>query len=218
MYYGSAAGNKHAISTIKNWAKKLGRKAMKVIRNSWRAAGALLVLLGASAMPARAADRPPLVSEDMMVPSPDAGIQLFVRNKHPADRTDFGPERTVLFVHGATYPADTSFDLKLGDVVHPREAAELQIERGVGRIGRAVDEQHGALRPEIGPVGGMLVADEQLNAGVGRSAASAGIADAPKRTNRAPAARHEFRNPFIAFLPNFFAQFLVVFVACLLPA
>jgi len=87
---------------------------MKVIRNSWRAAGALLVLLGASAMPARAADRPPLVSEDMMVPSPDAGIQLFVRNKHPADRTDFGPERTVLFVHGATYPADTSFDLKLG--------------------------------------------------------------------------------------------------------
>jgi pimeloyl-ACP methyl ester carboxylesterase len=49
-----------------------------------------------------------------MVPSPDAGIQLFVRNKHPADRDDFGPDRTVLFVHGATYPADTSFDLKLG--------------------------------------------------------------------------------------------------------
>src|SRR5665213_1026284 len=114
MYYGSAAGNKHATNTTKNWAKKLGRKAMNGFRNSWRAAGALLVLLGASAMPALAADRPPLVSEDMMVPSPDAGIQLFVRNKHPADRTDFGPERTVLFVHGATYPADTSFDLKLG--------------------------------------------------------------------------------------------------------
>ena len=67
-----------------------------------------------SAIPANAADRPPVVTEDTMMLSPDAGIQLFVRNKHPADRSDFGPERTVLFVHGATYPADTSFDLKLG--------------------------------------------------------------------------------------------------------
>lgn len=64
--------------------------------------------------PAAAADRPPVVAEDMMLPSPDPGIQLFIRNKHPADRTDFGPDRTVLFVHGATYPADTTFDLKLG--------------------------------------------------------------------------------------------------------
>ncbi|MGH6982396.1 MAG: alpha/beta hydrolase, partial [Stellaceae bacterium] len=61
-----------------------------------------------------AVDRAPLVAEDMMLPSPDAGIKIFVRNKHPADRQDFGPERTVLFVHGATYPADTSFDLVLG--------------------------------------------------------------------------------------------------------
>jgi pimeloyl-ACP methyl ester carboxylesterase len=64
--------------------------------------------------PASAADRPPIVTEDTMLASPDPGIQLFVRNKHPADRSDFGPDRTVLFVHGATYPADTSFDLKLG--------------------------------------------------------------------------------------------------------
>jgi pimeloyl-ACP methyl ester carboxylesterase len=87
---------------------------MNRIHDAWRAAGAAIILLGMFAMPALAADRAPLVAEDMMVPSPDAGIQLFVRNKHPADRTDFGPERTVLFVHGATYPADTSFDLKLG--------------------------------------------------------------------------------------------------------
>lgn len=78
---------------------------------------AVCVAFAVAALPtlrAVAADRPPLVAEDMMVPSPDAGIQLFVRNKHPADRIDFGPDRTVLFVHGATYPADTSFDLKLG--------------------------------------------------------------------------------------------------------
>jgi pimeloyl-ACP methyl ester carboxylesterase len=54
-----------------------------------------------------------LVSEDIMVKSPDAGIEIFVRNKRPADMTAFRPERTVVYVHGATYPASTAFDLKL---------------------------------------------------------------------------------------------------------
>jgi len=75
---------------------------------------AAAMALAMMAVPAMAGDRPRLTTEDMMLPSPDAGIQIFVRNKHPAERTDVGPERTVLFVHGATYPADTSFDLELG--------------------------------------------------------------------------------------------------------
>src|ERR1041384_520335 len=54
-----------------------------------------------------------LVSEDIMVKSPDAGIEIFVRNKRPASMTSFRPERTVVFVHGATYPAHTAFELKL---------------------------------------------------------------------------------------------------------
>ena len=54
-----------------------------------------------------------LVSEDIMVKSPDPGIEIFVRNKRPANLTSFRPERTVVFVHGATYPAHTAFDLKL---------------------------------------------------------------------------------------------------------
>jgi pimeloyl-ACP methyl ester carboxylesterase len=54
-----------------------------------------------------------LVSEDIMVKSQDAGIEIFVRNKRPADMTAFRPERTVVYVHGATYPASTAFDLKL---------------------------------------------------------------------------------------------------------
>ena len=54
-----------------------------------------------------------LVSEDIMVKSPDPGIEIFVRNKRPANMTSFRPERTLLFVHGATYPAETAFDLKL---------------------------------------------------------------------------------------------------------
>ena len=49
----------------------------------------------------------------MMVKSPDPGIEIYVRNKRPADMTTFRPERTVLYVHGATYPASTAFDLQL---------------------------------------------------------------------------------------------------------
>ena len=58
------------------------------------------------------AQSPKVVMEEMMVPS-EPGIEIFVRNKRPADMTAFRPERTLLFVHGATYPAHTSFDLKL---------------------------------------------------------------------------------------------------------
>jgi pimeloyl-ACP methyl ester carboxylesterase len=57
-----------------------------------------------------------LVSEDFMVKSPDAGIEIFVRNKRPANMASFRPERTVVYVHGATYPASTAFDLKLDGV------------------------------------------------------------------------------------------------------
>ena len=58
------------------------------------------------------AQSPKLVMEEMMVPS-EAGIEIYVRNKRPADMTTFRPERTLLFVHGATYPAHAAFDLKL---------------------------------------------------------------------------------------------------------
>jgi pimeloyl-ACP methyl ester carboxylesterase len=64
---------------------------------------------------AAAAQTPPkLVTEEFMVPSSQPGIQIYVRNKHPEGMTSFSPERTVLFVHGATYPAETSFDLPVG--------------------------------------------------------------------------------------------------------
>ena len=54
-----------------------------------------------------------LVTEEFMVPSGDPGIDIFVRNKRPADLARFTPGNIVLFVHGATYPAETSFDLTL---------------------------------------------------------------------------------------------------------
>ena len=54
-----------------------------------------------------------LAMEEFMVPSADPGIEIFVRNKRPAGLTTSRPERTVLYAHGATYPASTSFDLPL---------------------------------------------------------------------------------------------------------
>jgi pimeloyl-ACP methyl ester carboxylesterase len=54
-----------------------------------------------------------VVSETFMVPAADQGIQLFVRNKHVEGNTSFTGEKTVLFIHGATYPSETVFDIDL---------------------------------------------------------------------------------------------------------
>src|SRR5258706_1154023 len=53
-----------------------------------------------------------LVTETFMIPSQDPGITVHVRNKHTgADR--YPPDRIVLFVHGATFPSETMFDIDL---------------------------------------------------------------------------------------------------------
>ncbi len=67
------------------------------------------------AMNAHAAEQK-LVMEEFMVPAADAGISLYVRNKHPEGVNRFRGDKIVLFVHGATYPAETAFDLKLNGV------------------------------------------------------------------------------------------------------
>lgn len=75
-------------------------------------AGLVLGLLAPLAVPA-AAQTARIVQEEAMVPAKDAGIELFVRNKRPEGQDRFGPERTLLYVHGATYPSETAFDLRL---------------------------------------------------------------------------------------------------------
>jgi len=62
------------------------------------------------------AQSPKLVATDAMIPSTDPHIKLFVREKHAESMTSFSPDKTLLFVHGATYPADTSFDLPIDGV------------------------------------------------------------------------------------------------------
>jgi pimeloyl-ACP methyl ester carboxylesterase len=60
-----------------------------------------------------AAAPPKIAMEEFMVPAADSGIRLYVRNKHPEDLKTVSAERILLFVHGATYPSETAFDLPL---------------------------------------------------------------------------------------------------------
>jgi len=56
---------------------------------------------------------PALAVANFHVPSKVAGVELFVRNKRPAGMQTFASDRTVLFVHGATFPSESTFDLPL---------------------------------------------------------------------------------------------------------
>jgi pimeloyl-ACP methyl ester carboxylesterase len=70
---------------------------------------------GSFAGTAAQAKGPKPETTDTMIPSGDAGIQLFVRNKHPAGK-ESSPDKILVFVHGATYPAETAFDLPIEGV------------------------------------------------------------------------------------------------------
>src|ERR1700730_5395913 len=95
---------------------------------------------GASAQ----AKEPKLETTDTMIPSGDAEIQLFVRNKHPAGK-ESPPDKILLFVHGATYPAETAFDLPLEgvsmmDLIAPRGSrVYLVAVRGYAHSTRPVE-------------------------------------------------------------------------------
>lgn len=69
----------------------------------------LVLMCGAALAPAAS---PRLSGEELKVPS-DAGIELHVRNKHLAASRGLDAGRIVLFVHGATFPASSTFDVKL---------------------------------------------------------------------------------------------------------
>jgi pimeloyl-ACP methyl ester carboxylesterase len=76
-----------------------------------------LGLLSSIAVPTMASAAPlELETKNFTISSVDPGIELFMRNKHPAGMTTFSPDKTLLFIHGATYPAETSFDLPIEGV------------------------------------------------------------------------------------------------------
>ncbi len=78
--------------------------------SSW---GLGLCLAIAGFVAGAAAEPVKLETESYRIPSDDAGIDLYIRNKRPAGVTSFGPDRILLYVHGATYPSETAFDLPL---------------------------------------------------------------------------------------------------------
>lgn len=78
----------------------------------------IAVVIGALAftfVPALSAGAAPVrtQTETFRIPSADAGIELQVRNRHPAGQKTFTPDRVVLFVHGATFPVASAFDVDL---------------------------------------------------------------------------------------------------------
>jgi pimeloyl-ACP methyl ester carboxylesterase len=101
--------------------------------------------------------QPVIVSSDAMIDSGTPGIRLFVRNKHRQDVTAFTADKTVLFVHGSTYPAETSFDLPLDGqswmdyIARAGYDVWLVDVRGYGRSGRPgeLDEPAEAHEPIV---------------------------------------------------------------------
>jgi pimeloyl-ACP methyl ester carboxylesterase len=83
------------------------------IRLAMAAAAAMLVLMPPTARYAQAGS--PVQSESFTIPSVDPGISLYVRNKRPAGMTSFSSEKTVLLLHGATFPSEI-FDLPIEGV------------------------------------------------------------------------------------------------------
>jgi len=68
------------------------------------------MLLGSRAV---TATPPRLTTEEFMVPAGDPGISLYLRNKHPVGMRSVRAGRILLYVHGSTYPSETTFDLEL---------------------------------------------------------------------------------------------------------
>jgi len=58
---------------------------------------------------------PEIVTEEFRVPTDTLGIELYVRNKYLRIKKKLDGSKVLLFVHGATYPSEAVFDLRLGD-------------------------------------------------------------------------------------------------------
>lgn len=124
---------------------------MKSIWSLWVAP--LLLALGGAAL---AADAPRVAMEEFMVPAVDPGIRLYVRNKHPEGVSEYPAEKILLYVHGATYPSETTFDLVLNGMSwmdfiarHGYDVYLVDL-RGYGRSTRPPEmEQPAAAHPPI---------------------------------------------------------------------
>lgn len=124
----------------------------------------------AAILPAQAQAPARLVTEEFMVPAGDGQGEIFVRSKRP-EGLAASPSRTLLFVHGATYPAHSAFDLPLGGLSWMDYIAGRGFDvwcmdiRGYGRSTRPAAM---AQPPEANPP---LMGGEQAVADIGAVAA-----------------------------------------------
>ena len=136
-----------------------------ILQRFWIAGFAVLALLAAGCAQSpqhgshHAAHHPStdLVMEEFMIPGADPGVQLYVRNKRPRSLASFKLDNVVLFVHGATYPAETAFDLQLEglswmDYIAARGYDVYMVDiRGYGKSSRpaAMDQPAAANKPIV---------------------------------------------------------------------
>jgi pimeloyl-ACP methyl ester carboxylesterase len=98
----------------------------------------------------------------------EPGIQIYVRNKRPAGVAQFSAEKTVVYIHGATYPAETAFDLQLGgfswmDYIAQRGYDVYLLDvRGYGQSTRPAQMEKPA--KESAPFGGTVEAMRDVDA------------------------------------------------------
>ena len=98
--------------------------------------------------------QPKIAMEEFMVPAVDPGLRLYVRNKHPQGVAKFEADKILLYVHGATYPSETAFDLQLNglswmDYIAQRGYDVYLVDlRGYGRSTRPPEMDHPAEQNE----------------------------------------------------------------------
>lgn len=122
------------------------------LRRARHLAGVLaLTIVGTSVAVAK---EPIVAMEEFTVPALDPGIELYVRNKHPQGLTHFPAEKILLYVHGATYPSETTFDLRLNGVSWMEYIAQRGYDvylvdlRGYGKSTRPPEMDKPALENE----------------------------------------------------------------------
>src|SRR5690554_2576550 len=58
-------------------------------------------------------DNKTIITEDYRIASDTPGIELMVRNKRLSSSEYYSAEKTILLVHGATFPIESLFDIEL---------------------------------------------------------------------------------------------------------
>lgn len=55
-----------------------------------------------------------IITENCLIAADEPGIELHIRRKYRADRAPFTPATTILLMHGATLPAESLYDVDVG--------------------------------------------------------------------------------------------------------